>query len=249
MDYARYKDDYDRDGFVVVEGFLTSEELAELGQEIERFIQTVAPTLPGTQVFYEAQPDGSKSIRQIHRMSCDAYFDEYRRHPKWMALASALVGEPVAARPPFYFNKPPNTNFPTPPHQDNCAFGLDPPNATEILVATRERFDEESGCLRYVRGSHRLGMRAHAYSGVRGFSAEVADFGPDDEALEVAAEMNPGDVVCHHPLTIHRAMRNRSRSRSRSGFSMWFQGESAKVDQRIIDEYQRKAEQALLAGR
>jgi phytanoyl-CoA hydroxylase len=248
MEYSQIKEIYDRDGFVVVPGFLSPQELAELNRQLERFLREVAPTLPDTQVFYEDQQDGTKAVRQINRMSCDSYFDTYRNHPKWIALASLLVGEPVIARPPFFFNKPSLTDFPTPPHQDNCAFSLNPPNGTEILLATSERFDEESGCLRYLPGSHRRGMRPHRYSGIRGFAAELDDFGPDDEVMEVAAYLNPGDVVCHHPMTVHRAMPNKSCTRSRAGFSIWFQGESARVDGHILDSYIQNAELAQRSG-
>jgi len=248
MDYERFKGQYDRDGFVIIRDFLGLGELAELNAQIDRFLANVVPGLPDSQVLYEPTLDGARAVRQIHRMSCDHYFDEYRHHPKWTSLARTLVGETVRGRPPYFFNKPADTDFSTPPHQDNCVFSLDPPNAVEILLATRERFDEESGCLRYLPGSHRCGMRPHKYSGIRGFAAEVADFGPDDEAIEAAVELAPGDVVCHHPLTVHRALRNRSRSRSRSGFSIWFQGESACIDSRVLETYMNYAARAEIVG-
>jgi phytanoyl-CoA hydroxylase len=248
MQYAQFKDSYDRNGFVVIPAFLSSSELRELRREIDRFLREVVPSLPDHQVFFESRSDGGKEVRQIHRMSCDSYFDVYRRNEKWISLATTLVGEPVTARPPFFFNKPSKTEFPTPPHQDNCAFSLNPASGTEILLAINARFDQQSGCLRYLPGSHQRGMRPHKYSGVRGFSAEVADFGPEDEAREVAVLLEPGDVVCHHPMTVHRAMPNRSQRHSRTALSIWFQGESARVDPGILSAYEQMAQQALRIG-
>lgn len=249
MEYAEYKEAYDRDGYVVVRRFLSEAELAELNREIRRFLDDVVPVLPDSQVFYEVAANGSRAVRQIHRMNCDPFFDSYQHHPKWTSLARTLIGEAVVARPPIYFSKPPNTDFPTPPHQDNCAFGLNPPNGVEILLATEEAFDEESGCLRYLPGSHREGMRRHVYSGVRGFALQIADFDTDDETREVAVELRPGDVLCHHPLTVHRAHRNRSSHRTRAGFSMWFRGVSTVVEPTSVQNYDQNAHRAQRVGR
>ncbi|MET7608635.1 phytanoyl-CoA dioxygenase family protein [Streptomyces avermitilis] len=244
MDYVKYREPFQRDGYVHVRGFLTSQELVELRKEIHRFVAEVAPALPDNQVFYADRADGGRDVRQIHRMHCDPFFEAYQSHVKWTALARDLLGEPVTCRSPIYFNKPPESDFPTPPHQDNCAFALNPPHGVEMLLAVDENFDEETGCLRYVPGSHREGLRKHTYSGVRGFALEIADFGPEDAAREVAVEMEPGDVLCHHPLMIHRAHRNTSPDRSRSGFSMWFRGESARIESGQTDAYDQNAHRA-----
>ncbi|MEU9123222.1 phytanoyl-CoA dioxygenase family protein [Streptomyces sp. NPDC048506] len=248
MDYHRYKPPYDRDGYVVIRRFLTREELSELRFHIHRFIREVVPALPETQVFHAVGENGHRQVRLVLRMNCDAFFEGYRSHPKWLSLAQTLLGETADAHPPIYFDKPPTTDVPTPPHQDNCSLGLDPPSGVEMLLATDGRMDEENGCLRYVPGSHRGGLRPHTYSGVRGF-ALAAEFGPADEAREVAVALDPGDLVCHHPLTVHRALSNRSRHRSRTAFGMWFQGRSARQDPEISEFYNTHARKAQLTGR
>ena len=74
--------------------------------------------------------------------------------------------------------------------------------------------DEENGCVRYVRGSHRRGMRPHGRTGVLGFSQGITDYGqPEDLADEIAFPAQPGDLLVHHALTIHRADGNRSATR------------------------------------
>ncbi|RLV04407.1 hypothetical protein CTZ27_10630 [Streptomyces griseocarneus] len=248
MDCLPYKVAYERDGYVVVRDFLDRAELAELRFHIHRFLDDVVPTLPDTQVFHAQGGDGARRVRMVLRMNCDTYFEDYRSHPKWTALARTLLGEPAAAEPPIYLDKPPATDSPTPPHQDNCSLGLDPPSGVEMLLATDERIDEDNGCLRYVPGSHRRGMRRHTYSGVRGF-AVAADFGPADEEREVPVELDPGDLVCHHPLTVHRAPANRSEHRARAAFAMWFRGASARRDPAVSESYNRHARRAQATGR
>ncbi|MFO1095475.1 MAG: phytanoyl-CoA dioxygenase family protein [Planctomycetaceae bacterium] len=123
MSFDSYKPQYDRDGFVIVRQFLPPDEFAELRRQLDRYISDVVPNLPDSHAFYidRARPE---TLKQMQHMQVDPFFREYSRHPAWNALASALVGEAVNAMPSEWFNKPPHSNSPTPPHQDNYYFNL-----------------------------------------------------------------------------------------------------------------------------
>ena len=97
--------------------------------------------------------------------------------------------------------------------------------------------DDDNGCLRYVAGSHRRGIRPHGRSAVLGFSQGITDYGPPDEAAEVRIHLKPGDVVAHHGETIHRAEPNRSAARQRRAFAMVFKGRSARRDEEAFARY------------
>ena len=101
-----------------------------------------------------------------------------------------------------WFNKPPGTDSPTPPHQDNYYFCLRPPSVLTIWLAL-DPVDEENGCLRYVAGSHRQGIRAHARSNILGFSQGISDYGDEDRAREVVVRLQAGrrrrPPRRHHP--------------------------------------------------
>ena len=241
MNYAEYKPRYDEDGFVVVRGFLPSSELQELNREVDRFIRDVAPHLPEDQAFYHQRPDGTRALRQLHRMNCDPFFESYRSNLRWHDLAFALVGEPVKANPPLWVNKPACTNHATPPHQDNRYYCLTPPNFVMILVALQP-MTRENGCLHYVRASHKQGPRPHGISGVLGFSQGLTDCGPDDIAGEVAVELQAGDAVCHHAETVHWANANQSKTLSRPGLAMTWVGESCRLDREAQERYEKDAE-------
>jgi len=233
---------YNAMGFIVIRQFLNTDELAELSGEIDRFMRHVAPALDEDQAFYQEEPDGSRALRQVHRMHCDPFFSAYQRNPKWSLIAQDLIGEPVTPHPPWWFNKPPRTAFATPPHQDNSAFNYSPPKAIMLLVAI-DPMTVENGCLRYLPGSHRSGLREHAFSDVRGFALEVCEYGEDDRAREVVVELEGGDLVCHHPLVVHRADANPSNQR-RSAFGIAYRGDSADVDWPARETYERAAAQA-----
>jgi phytanoyl-CoA hydroxylase len=235
MNFDHHKTAYDRDGFVIVRSFLTPADFAELCANLDRYIREVVPVLPDSDAFFldESRPE---TLKQLQHMGRDPFFREYTKHPAWVALARALVGEEAGAQEPEWFNKPPGTHSPTPPHQDNYYFNLEPPNVVTLWLAL-DPVDDDNGCLRYVAGSHRRGLRPHGRSNILGFSQGITDYGPDDSSREVPIHLQPGDVVAHHGATIHRAEPNRSATRHRRAFAMVFKGVSCRRDEESYARY------------
>lgn len=230
------KAEFDRDGFVVVPKFLAGDELVELCGELDRYVAEVVPTLPDSDAFYQHR-DSPETLKQLQHMGNDSFFDAYRRRSRWKELAETLIGEPVNGQEPEWFNKPPGFEHPTPPHQDNFYFCLRPPNVLTLWLAL-DAVDEENGCLRYVPGSHRRGIRPHGASEVLGFSQGIPDYGPADRDAERAVCLQAGDLVAHHGETIHRADPNRSADRQRRAFAMVFRGVSCRRDADAYARYQ-----------
>ena len=224
---------FDRDGFVVIRGLLPPGELAQLRENLDRYVRDVVPGLPDTDAFYEdrARPE---TLKQLQRMGQDAFFASYGRQPRWVEAAESLLGEPAIAEQPEWFNKPPGTNHVTPPHQDNYYFCLTPPSVLTIWLALDD-VDAENGCLRYVAGSHNRGFRRHARSKILGFSQGISDYTADDFVREVAVTLRAGDAVAHHGMTIHRADANLSATRHRRSFAMVFKGVSCQRDVAAYD--------------
>jgi phytanoyl-CoA hydroxylase len=111
-----------------------------------------------------------------------------------------------------------------------------------------DHVDQENGCMRYARGSHKHGMRPHASSGVLGFSQGMTDFGqPIDLANEVPVPAQPGDLLVHHALTIHRADGNRTVNRPRRSMGFIYFAKSACEDVVGKQAYQERLRKSLLA--
>lgn len=235
MSFEPYKEAYDRDGFVIVRRFLDPDELAELHARLDRYIRDVVPTLPDGDAFYEDR-SRPETLKQMNHLRTEPTLQAYATHPKVTALGRALAGEDVRMEDPQWFNKPPGTNHPTPPHQDNYYINLKPCVFGTIWIAL-DHVDEENGCLRYVSGSHLSGFRPHARSNVLGFSQGITDFGPEDHAREVKILLEPGDAAVHHGMTIHRADPNRSATRSRRSFAMLYKGVSCRRDEEAYSRY------------
>ena len=241
MDASELKATFDRDGFVVVRGFLPQDELAEVREHLNRYIRDVVPRLPDGDAFFDDR-SRPETLKQMQRMGHDPYFVDYSRHPRWVELAQTLLSEPAACDQPEWFNKPPGTNHVTPPHQDNYYFCLAPASVVTIWMAL-DPADAENGCLRYVAGSHREGFRKHARSKILGFSQGIVDYTADDFTRERAILLQPGDAVAHHGMTVHRADANHSPTRHRRSFALVFKGQSCRRDEAAFARYQAAARQ------
>jgi phytanoyl-CoA hydroxylase len=144
-----------------------------------------------------------------------------------------------------YFNKPPRIGQPTPAHQDGYYFMLEPNEAVTMWLAL-EPVDEENGCVRYVRGSHKHGLRPHGRTQVLGFSQGMTDFGTaDDLRNEVFFPCQPGDLLVHHALTIHRADGNPSEHRTRKALGFIYYARHAQEDVVKKQAYQESLKQSL----
>jgi len=242
--FDSYKPAFDKDGFVVVRQPLGA-DFEDLVRNIQRFIDEVAPKFEEGSEFamYGSEKREPQSMIRLNQMqNQDSFFADYARHPRWVSLAETMLGESVETANVVWFNKPPRTihpNHPTPPHQDNFYYKLVPPQLMSVWMAL-EPVDPGNGCLRYVAGSHRGPVRPHETSSIYGFSQGMSAYGVDDWAREVCVSLEPGDMIVHHCMTIHRADANESDHRHRRGFSMLFRGESAEVDQ---EQIKRHAEQ------
>ncbi len=226
---------FQEDGFLIIRQFLNATELKELQTNLQRYIEQTVPLLPDGDAFFEDRTR-PETLKQLSRMEQDAWFAGYRVNPRWNGVAAELLGDEVRAHGVEWFNKPPATQHPTPPHQDNYYFCLTPPHVLTMWLALDD-VDEENGCLRYVRGSHLRGVRPHGRTATLGFSQGIADFGEEDVANETVVIAQPGDLLIHHGNTIHRAECNRSTVRHRRSFAMVFQGIQARRDDVAFERY------------
>jgi phytanoyl-CoA hydroxylase len=229
---------FERDGFIVIRRFLSSLQLAELQHELSRYITERVPHLPREDVYYEVKGDPSTLKYMSHMGEHDAYFADLITGSRWTNLAEALLGEKALAHGVEWFNKPPRVGKVTPPHQDGYYFMLEPNEAVTMWLAL-DPVDESNGCVRYIPGSHRRGMRPHGRTELLGFSQGIVDYDSVDRDAEVPVVASPGDLLIHHSMTIHRADANAS-SRNRRALGLMYPAARAKPNVSAIDAYKSK---------
>jgi phytanoyl-CoA hydroxylase len=197
-------------------------------------------------VFYESFDDPS-TLKQLEHMSGhDAFFRRYFEGQRFLELGELLLNGPVTAENLQWFDKPPSRSSPTPAHQDGFYFCLKPNEALNMWLALDE-IDESNGCIRYVVGSHRRGLRPHGNTNTLGFSQGLTNWGPEDSANEAAVTAAPGDLIVHHSLTIHRADANQS-SRQRRAMGGVYYSHRAKPDLEARDAYMRNLDELIEKG-
>ena len=263
--------DFQRDGVVAVRDFMSGQQLAEFQANVERFTQVVKsfldlshfivithhkrtmqardvlPCLPREHVFYENKDDRS-TLKQFQGMNDhDAYFAQWMNAGPFHELAKRLMGRPVVAKDVQFFNKPPKSGKPTPPHQDGYYFMLEPCEALTMWFALDD-VDDENGCVRYVPGSHKRGMRPHARTQTLGFSQGITDFGDADTASEIRLHASPGDLLVHDSMTVHRADGNKSANRTRRAIGLVFFSDRARIDESALENYRIKLKREMEAA-
>ena len=237
-DFRNAKADFDRNGFTVLKGFISPQETATIHENLTRYVNDIVPELTPAEVLYEDKDDPETMFRLEAMQKHDAYFRGLFLDARFVDLASHFLDDDIVPRGVELFGKARRIGNETPPHQDGYYFMLEPPTAMTFWIAL-DRADEENGCIRYINGSHSRGLRPHAMSEVLGFSQGIVDFGPDDLALEEAAVVEPGDVIAHHCMVVHRTDANRSDKLRRALGFVYF-GQHASVNREAAEEYRKK---------
>lgn len=129
------------------------------------------------------------------------------------------------------FVKEPGANAPTPWHQDLSFWPIRGEQITSFWIPLDVVSRESSG-LMYVRGSHRWPQRFKAISPdyVAAIIDEKMDDIPDINANPERYElldwnMEPGDLLIFHPLTLHGSYGNSHRTRRRRALALRWTGD------------------------
>ena len=177
----------------------------------------------------------------VYLSDLDARFRQLREASPAPEIAARLMG---ADRVRFFYDqlfiKAPGTPAPTPWHNDLPFWPFRGEDLVSLWIALTPVSRETSG-LQYVAGSHRWNQL---------FRAVTPDFDPRfmDPAMDpcpdygsqaadpavrlVGWDMQPGDVLCHHPLTVHGAAGNQSTTQTRVGLSVRYLGADVRWDPR-----------------
>jgi phytanoyl-CoA hydroxylase len=238
MEAEKIKYFYDINGYIVEKKFLPESEISDLIDETEGFIKDIVPNLPREAVFYENKNDPS-TLKQIqHLDQYSSYFKKLASSPKVIELAELLLGGKVVLKNMQYFDKIPLIGKETPAHQDGYYFKIRPQIALTMWLSMGDA-DGENGAVTYIPGSHKTGMRPHGNTEVLGFSQGITDWSENDSSAEIQMTAEPGDLLVHHSLTIHRANPNRS-TRHRKSIGFIFYREDVVIDEEAHTAYKNQ---------
>jgi ectoine hydroxylase-related dioxygenase (phytanoyl-CoA dioxygenase family) len=206
------------EGYVVVPNLLTK-------QEIDHY-QVVVRDAVARRKQHDTRPLSEKSMYEQSFLQCMNLWEDFPAvrpltfHPKVAQAAAELIGAHAVRlwHDQALFKEPGGRE--TDPHQDLPYWPMTETDAVTAWIP----FDGSThamGCLGYVPGSHRIGVRKF----VNIFRAGVEDLGEQAKDIMVAepvfVEVPRGSVAFHHALTAHAARPNRT-SRMREVHTMIF---------------------------
>jgi len=234
---AQYRT-FAREGYLIVRGLIAPADVAAFIQHTDDILAGREP-LPGAHhVIRGWSPEEAE--RQFNRTFMPhlhhALHERFLLHPRLLDVLEALIGPDVMAMQSMLFLKSPGSpgqGY----HQDAYYIPTRPDTLCGAWVAL-DHADEENGCLWMTRGSQfepiypdtsKIGQN-HAPDALTDLAFIAGASDPDEAAngltpiaahfagQEVAAIVEPGDVVFFQGHIIHRSHRNASRDRFRRSF-------------------------------
>lgn len=194
--------DYERDGFVFPLDVLTEDEAKELRADLE-----------AAEAQYADDPKKRAMVRGFPAALLPSYA-ALVRHPKMVAAAQAVLGPDILLWGSGHFIKEANTPNYVSWHQDLTYWGLDKVEEVTLWVALSPA-TRESGCMRFIPGTHKEQIVPHADTFAEGnlltrgqeLAVEV------DDSQGVDAVLQTGQASVHHGHLFHASGPNTTNDR------------------------------------
>jgi ectoine hydroxylase-related dioxygenase (phytanoyl-CoA dioxygenase family) len=204
------REQYRRDGYLVVESIFSSADLAPIEQAIGELTNKAISTVDCTFLELEPEPvDGRRVPRRI--------YSPYDQHEAFQSLATdarildrieSLIGQSFSLHHSKLNMKPARVGSPVEWHQDLAFF----PQTNDDLVTTLVYLDdanEHNGCLQVLPRNHKHFFNHSLPDGTfAGLITEDIDSGAYGQPVALAAPA--GSVIFMHCITPHSSLPNRS---------------------------------------
>lgn len=191
----------DSKGFIFYNEFFSNDVMDEI-QQLSNFENLLPLIAENSDIFY-TEDLTPKLIKQIQHLENILAF---RQIGQVLLSRLQIKGEIVNMQ---LFIKHPNYKI-TRPHQDGAYFNSDKYLTFWIPL---QDVDTSNSCLYYLENSHLDGLLPHQQTGsvVRnrtGVSGLSLEYKQSDISVYVPVEMKRGDIVVHHPFTLHYSSTN-----------------------------------------
>ena len=220
-DVARFRED----GAICVRNVFDREWCERMNGAVERLLLN-----PGNRAREATKAgDPGRFHMNVFMWRWDPDFRDFALHSPLPELAASLMEQDRVSL--FYdqaFIKEPGTREVTQWHQDLPYWPALGNDIVSLWVALTPVTVAGSG-VEYVAGSHRWGKFYQAITPDK--DAKFTELKDDPKYRFISWDCDAGDVICHHPLTVHGAGANPLTSR-RSAISIRYAGRDARWDPR-----------------
>jgi phytanoyl-CoA hydroxylase len=241
-------ENFRRDGYLHIRSFFNKRQTAGMLSNVKRYIDEVMPGLPATEKFFAERDDANTLFRLEKLDQHDDWFDRLNHDDRVTSLIKQLLDDDLFYQRVALFAKLPDGGEATPPHQDGYYFKLTPNEAITCWLPL-DPANPSNGGIRYVPGSHLGPIRDHVEGETYGFSLGIKELTETDLQAEVAIDAEPGDLVLHHAMTIHRAEANNSSNHRRAIGLIYFAKRAQTNEQATIEHDEKLNKKWTEAGR
>lgn len=228
---AAEKAAYARDGAAIVKGILPPDWIDYMRAAVQRMLETPDPSSQN----YADDGEPRFFSQTFPWMFDDAFKAWAIRGPLVDVAAQVLDDEEVIFFYDQIFAKEPGAGKATPWHQDLPFLPMAGSQMLRIWVPM-DAVGPDGGAIHYLRGSHAwetiyhpIGFKdiaAITDTYVNSPYADWPDFEADYDSYDwLVAEAEPGDLLLHHPMTIHGSLGNRT-SNHRRAITSFYVGNS-----------------------
>lgn len=210
------QEQFRQDGFLILRGFATSEQVAALRAIAEEHLQREIPPVEyEADLHYPGAPssrnaEGGRTVRRLlQAQGRHPAITEWLNQPALLMRLHQLLGAEVfmpLAHHNCIMTKQPRFSSDTGWHQDIRYWAFERADLINVWLALGpER--KHNGCLRLIPGSHRFQFEKSQFDSAQFFREDLAENQPL-LAQAINAELNTGDVLLFHCRTLHAATRN-----------------------------------------
>jgi phytanoyl-CoA hydroxylase len=213
------------DGYAIVRGFLSSDEMARISDETDRMYQEGLKhhaTYRDKNLLFEVLDDPKARRRVVIQARWTAWISPYlermRRHPKYLEILGPLLGPDIKQITHQLHWKPPGAKYTYYRYHQDAKF-RNPAAVRNLLYGTVntglaiDRQTVENGALRVVPKSHLRG-----YLGLSEDQTIMTGETPDEDLVRVGLDpksivtctMEPGDLLLWTLYTVHGSAPNSS---------------------------------------
>ena len=202
---------FGRNGYVVVEGLLSAEELARADHAVHEIVEEQRQ-LGDEAERLEWEPelvDGQRVPRRIYNpVNQHPAFEDIALSDKVLDRVESLFGADIQFHHSKLNIKPARVGSVVEWHQDIAYF---PHTNTDLLACLiyLDDADAHNGCLQVMPGQHGKRLFGHSHEGQ--FTGKITEPGWDENLpAPVACEAPAGSLIMLHCLTPHSSVPNRS---------------------------------------
>jgi len=225
---------YQRDGYVVVENCLDGATVEAVTERIESYVwgdreesgfqRMLEPDAEGAAL---SDADPVRKFEGIEMVREDDVFADLVHDETVVDVVQQLQGPNLSLLRSAAMLKPPRVGSEKKYHQDAAYYPIHPMDHVTVWTAL-DQSTTENGCMQVVPGAHTDGLLGHeAVEYDTDITIAEADYGPEDA---VALPMEPGDVLFQHCLLPHYTAPNETDDWRRAYIAAYMRNRSRFTD-------------------